>query len=70
MLFLTEAALSRRWPGYFPIYLVVQIILGALLLYFPGYPDSYAILFLLLSMQVVQRRSVRAALLWMGLFYE
>jgi signal transduction histidine kinase len=67
-LFTSEAAISRRWPRVFPIYLVLQTIVVSVLLWtldFPEY-DYFAILFAVLSMQVMQRVTLRSGVIWLG----
>ncbi len=68
VLFAGEAALSRRWSGYFPVYLVLQTILVLALLFTPGFPDYFATLFPVLSMQIMQRLNPRQGAVWIGLF--
>lgn len=70
VLFVSEMAISRRWSRYFPLYLVLQIIPICVLLYKPDLPgyDCFAILFAILSMQVMQRFTLRSGALWLGSF--
>jgi signal transduction histidine kinase len=68
VLFATEAAISRRWSGYFPIYMVLETILTLLLLFTPGFPDYFAVLFGVLSMQIMQHLDPRHGAVWIGLF--
>jgi signal transduction histidine kinase len=68
ILFATEPALSRRWPGYFPVYLVLQAVLVVTLMFTPGSPDYFAVLFPVLSMQVMQGMNPRQGAVWIGLF--
>jgi signal transduction histidine kinase len=68
VLFASEAAISRRSPGVFPIYLMLQTILVSVFLWktdFPEY-DYFAILFAILSMQVMQRLPLRSGVIWLG----
>jgi signal transduction histidine kinase len=65
-LFSSEAAISSRWPRYFPIYLVLQTGLVAILLTWPQ--DYFAALFAVLGMQAMQRLNPKLGALWIGLF--
>ena len=70
VLFVGETAASRRWPRVFPIYLVLQTILVSVFLWkhdFPEY-DYFAILFAILSMQIMQRLTLRSGAIWLGSF--
>jgi signal transduction histidine kinase len=70
VLFVGEMAASRRWAKVFPAYLLLQIVLVSVLLWrpdFPGY-DCFAILFAILSMQVMQRLPLRPGVMWLGSF--
>lgn len=67
-LFAVESRLAGRWPGFFYIYLVVQTVLVLILLSTPGFPDYFAVLFPVLSMQVMQRLPSRQGAVWIGLF--
>src|SRR5512136_1074476 len=44
-LFVSEAAISPRWPWYFPVYLALQTGLVAVLLAQPDRRDYFAVLF-------------------------
>jgi signal transduction histidine kinase len=73
LLLLSEPAISRKWPyqkygGYFSIYLIIQTILICVLLASQEKSDFPAILFAILSMQVMQRFSPGVGWLWIGLF--
>lgn len=59
VLFLTQELLTRRHANYFPLYLVLQSFSASILLLTPAPADFYAILFGILSMQVIQRAEVR-----------
>jgi signal transduction histidine kinase len=64
-------AVERFVPGrsmFFWVYLTLQTLLILALLFLPGPADSYAALFFVLSMQVVQRAGLRAGAGWIGLF--
>lgn len=70
VLFVGGTGVSRRWSKYFPIYLVAQTILVCVFLWrpdFPGY-DCFAILFAILSMQAMQRLTLRSGAIWLGSF--
>jgi len=68
LLMASETAISRRWPRYFPIYLILQSILVFALLFMPDASDFYAVLFFILSMQIMQRFSPRLGAVWIGMF--
>jgi len=68
VLFSSEAALSRKWSRYFAIYVVLQTSMVVLLLSGPGVTDFFAVLFAILSMQVMQRLQSRQGALVIGLF--
>ncbi len=67
-LFASEGALSRKWSRYFAIYVVLQTGIVVLLLSGPGVIDFFAVLFAILSMQVMQRLQPRQGALVIGLF--
>jgi len=67
LLWVSEPAISRRWPRCFWIYLAVQTALVFVLLTFPGAPDFYGTLLAILSMQVMSRLNPRIGALWIGL---
>jgi signal transduction histidine kinase len=67
-LFASEAAISSRWPRYFPIYLAFQTGLVAVLLALLGRKDYLAALFAPLGMQAMQRLNPKPGALWIGLF--
>jgi len=69
-LFAGEAAFARRWPSVFPVYLVLQTALISSFLWkldLPEY-DYFAILFAILSMQVMQRLAIRSGAVWLAAF--
>jgi signal transduction histidine kinase len=66
VLFISEPAISRRWPRYFPIYLLLQTILLFVLLALPGYPDFFATLFGILSMQTMLNLNPRMGAAWIA----
>jgi signal transduction histidine kinase len=73
MLLLSEPAISRKWPyqkygGYFLIYLIIQISLICFMLAVLDRSDFLAILFAILSMQVMYRFRPRVGRVWVGLF--
>jgi signal transduction histidine kinase len=55
LLLLSEPAVSRQWRGYFPVYWVLQTGLLTAMLSLPVYPDYFAGLFSILSVQIVQK---------------
>ncbi len=63
--------IARKWPRYFQLYLIPQIILICVFLLQPDLPeyDYFAILYAILGMQVMQRSSLRVGVLWLGLFF-
>jgi signal transduction histidine kinase len=67
VLFFSEPAASNRWPGYFPFYLVLQTGLIFALLGMPGYPDFFASLFMIPSMQAMLRLGIKIWIAWIGL---
>ncbi len=70
LLVASETALSRKWPRYFQVYLMLQTILVCILLFRPDLPeyDYFALLFAVLSMQIMQRLTPRSGSIWLGLF--
>jgi signal transduction histidine kinase len=54
-LFLTEPAITRRWGPWFHVYLVLQMAITVILLAEPETNDFFAVLFGILSMQVLER---------------
>ena len=73
MLLLSEPAISRKWPyqkygGYFSIYLIIQTSLICFMLAVLDRSDFLAILFAILSMQVMYRLRPRIGRLCVGLF--
>ena len=68
VLFIGEMTISRKWPRVFPIYLILQTILVSVFLWkidFLEY-DYFATLFAILSMQVMQRLTLRLGAVWFG----
>ena len=65
-LYLSEPAVERRFPIYFPIYLVFQTALVFLLLSMPGEEDFHAALLALVSMQVMLHFSPRLGAAWIA----
>ena len=63
-LFVSEPAITSRWSSYFSIYLAIQTILVFLLLSSPNYPDFFAALFAILSMQVMLHLDARIGVAW------
>ena len=73
MLLLSEPAISRKWPyqkygGYFSIYLIIQTSLICFMLAVLDRSDFLAILFAILSMQVMYRFRPKVGRLCVGLF--
>jgi signal transduction histidine kinase len=68
ILFASEKLMSARWPGYFPYYLIIQSGLIILLLKMPYPSDYFAALFPPLSMQCIQRFSLRFGAIGIGFF--
>jgi signal transduction histidine kinase len=67
LLIASEPRLSRRWPAYFPIYLILQTGLVFALMALPGDPDFMGALLGVLSMQVLLRLPTRVGVVWIGL---
>jgi signal transduction histidine kinase len=67
LLIASEPVISRRWPGYFPIYLTLQTGLVFVLMVLPGTPDFIGALLGVLSMQVMLRLPTRVGATWIGL---
>jgi len=67
VLFVTEAPLTRRRANYFPLYLIPQTLIASALLFVPAPADFYAILFGILSMQVIQHAEVRRGVVLIAL---
>ncbi len=68
ILFASLEVLSAKWRGYFPLYLSLQTAVTLLLLFMPIYPDYFAVLFAILSMQIMQRYSIRTGAVILALF--
>jgi signal transduction histidine kinase len=70
VLFASEMAYFRSWPKVFLIYLVLQTFLVSVFLWkldFQEY-DYFAILFAILSTQIMQRLTLRSGAVWLGSF--
>ena len=67
-LFLSESYISAKWSGYITLYLALQAGLVGAMLLTRGYADFFAVLFAILSMQMMQRYSPRVGAVWIGLF--
>lgn len=69
VLFVSEPAISNRWSRYFPFYLVLQTGLIFALLGMPDSADFFATLFVIPSMQIMQRLSSKTWIWggWIGL---
>ena len=63
----SEPLISRRWPVYFPVYVVLQTTLVFLLMATPGTPDFVGSLLGVLSMQVMLRLPTPVGIAWIGL---
>ena len=63
-LLVSEPDVTRRWSGYFPVYLIIQTILMFLLLGTPGYPDFFAALFAIIGMQAMLYLDTRIGVVW------
>ena len=59
VLAISEPLISLKLRWYFPVYLAVQTVLVFLLLTTPGFPDFFATLLIILSMQVMLRLDPR-----------
>ena len=71
VLFITsETTISHKWQRAFSIYLVLQTILVFILIFRPGSHDFdfYAVLYAILSMQIMQRFDIKAGVAWISLF--
>jgi signal transduction histidine kinase len=68
VLFVAEQLLPRRWAWVFTLYLIAQTTLVVALLSLPASRDFFAVLFAVLSMQVVRRWPLRPACVCIGLF--
>jgi signal transduction histidine kinase len=70
VLYASEAALARRSPGLTHLYLAVQAAIALYLMAGLGLPqfDFFANLLVILSMQAMQRLSVRQGALWIATF--
>ncbi len=67
-LFLSQPAISKRWPGYFYFYLVIQTALTFVLMLNPEPSDFFATLYAMVSMQIVQRFRLRTATFIIAIF--
>ena len=69
VLFVSEPSISNKWSGYFPFYLVLQTGLIFTLLGLPDSTDFFAALFVIPSMQVMQRLNSKTWIwgIWIGL---
>jgi len=66
ILIASESAISRKWPGYFPVYLAIQTLLVFVLLVIPDYQDFFSILLAIFSMQAMLRINPRFVAYWIG----
>ena len=67
LLIASEPGLSRHWPAYFPICLILQTGLIFVLMALPDTPDFMGALLGVLSMQVLLRLPTRVGIAWIGL---
>lgn len=67
-LLVAEPALSSVWRPYFTLYVALQSAIVAVLLGMPGFPDFFAILLAVPSMQAMQRWRPGTAVVLIGLF--
>ena len=67
VLFASEPAISNKWTRYFPLYLFLQTGSIFTLLGIPDSTDFFAALFVIPSMQVMQRLGSRIWVVWIGL---
>jgi signal transduction histidine kinase len=69
VLFVGEPAISNKWSRYFPFYLILQTGLIFILLGMPDSADFFAALFVIPSMQIMQRLSSKKWIWggWIGL---
>jgi signal transduction histidine kinase len=67
LLIASEPRLSRRWPAYFPLYILLQTGLVFVMMALPGTPDFMGALLGVLSMQVLLRLPTRVGVAWIGL---
>jgi signal transduction histidine kinase len=68
LLLLSQPMVSRRWQGYFPLYLFIQSSITFVLLFNPDPPDFFALLYAILSAQVVVNFRPRLAIFCIVLF--
>ena len=68
VLYATERRLSKRFSAYPPVYFAVQMFLVQALGLFEDYLDTWAILYVVLGLQVATRCSRRGAITWWSLF--
>jgi signal transduction histidine kinase len=66
VLFISEPVISRRWSGYFTIYLFFQTALVAILLALPESSDFFATLLLILSMQAMLNLNPKMGSVWIA----
>ncbi len=64
---LSETWVAARWSAVFPLYVLSQTAVILAMLFLPGSPDFFALLFGILSMQVMQRWSSLTGTLCIGL---
>lgn len=67
VLAISQPAISRRWPRYFPIYLTLQTLPVFLLLSLSDFSDFFATLLIILSMQTMLQLRPRIGGAWIAL---
>ncbi|MBV6403000.1 MAG: hypothetical protein CNIPEHKO_03322 [Anaerolineales bacterium] len=68
ILFIGEEIVSKRQPNYFPYYLILQSLLSLMLLFTAESGDYFAVLFGILSMQIILRTNIKFGTVWIGSF--
>ena len=61
-----ESSISRRWKSYFPVYLVLEVILVYYLLSLPDSADFFGILLVVPTMQIMLRYDSPLGWLWIA----
>ncbi len=62
----TEFLITRRWKGYFPVFLLTQTLLVFVLMRVDDRADFFATLLLVMTMQVMARANPRAGAAWIA----
>ena len=68
ILFIGEEIVSKRQHNYFPYYLILQSLLSLMLLFTAESGDYFAVLFGILSMQIILRTNIKFGTVWIGSF--